>query len=378
MAFSEDDSRRLDLLQALRGLAVLAVMLHHTLFYPLRGFQYCFHLADGAFDGGWIGVDAFFCLSGFVMAWVHGDDIGIPERARSFAFKRFFRIYPPYLVFLLFTYLFLLVASRALGLPPLHSPLDLLGSLFLLPPYDHLVIGVAWTLTHEALFYALFCVAILAGPRLAKAGAVGWTLGIVLFARPIAHAAMSVESDSPFVSFVFNPVNLEFLGGIVAAACVRRWRGAPQAFAWAALALCATILGIGYAHGTWHNFRGIRLPPDLVEKVALTVAFSGLLFGLVRLELDRVLRAPAFLVALGTASYSVYLLHENVMRWIGYGTAALFPGLFSGAHPAAIQALLIGAFAATLGISLAYYRTVEKPLLKRCRDWLKAEEKRSA
>lgn len=72
-------------IEGLRGVAVLSVML--------------VHLGFGAFPGGWVGVDVFFVISGFLITRLVRDEIG----ARTFSFAGFYtrrarRLFPAFIV----------------------------------------------------------------------------------------------------------------------------------------------------------------------------------------------------------------------------------------------------------------------------------------
>lgn len=87
-------------LTGVRGLAALWVLFHHLVSqYPLSGVlpEWAEHVAKK----GWLGVDLFFLLSGFVISYVHQNDF--KERITSgelkrFAVLRFARVYPVHFV----------------------------------------------------------------------------------------------------------------------------------------------------------------------------------------------------------------------------------------------------------------------------------------
>jgi exopolysaccharide production protein ExoZ len=119
--------RRLQSIQVLRGLAVLAVVISH-----------CTNLRIGR-----AGVDLFFCISGFVMA---GQMARTPTQ---FALDRFTRIYPPFVA--------------ALGLFFVAHPMiphagPLMRSLLLVPDLRAIYLYPAWSLGYEAIFY-IACIA---------------------------------------------------------------------------------------------------------------------------------------------------------------------------------------------------------------------------
>ena len=113
---------QLDGLTGIRGVAAIWVALHHLQAYvpgprsplELPGIKQLSR-------DGWLAVDLFFVLSGFIMMHVHGDEFATVTfaRARRFVALRFARIYPVHFVVLLM-HLPLLLAAMSLGLS--YSP----------------------------------------------------------------------------------------------------------------------------------------------------------------------------------------------------------------------------------------------------------------
>lgn len=145
---------RLEILDALRGLAAVAVAL--------------FHFSNGwepnAFTTpcrwGWLGVEVFFVISGFIIPYslarsryVARNDYG------RFMLKRFIRLYPPYIASVVLVILlwhlsamspaFRGEVSYTVGGAALHTALlnDIIGVPWLQPVY--------WTLAIELQFYLL-------------------------------------------------------------------------------------------------------------------------------------------------------------------------------------------------------------------------------
>ena len=96
-------------LDAIRGLSALAIVIahlpdldHHVL-TPEDNFWYLYIRSIG-----WLGVDIFFVLSGFLisgMLFKNLDQNGHIQ-IRRFYYRRFFRIFPPLYVLILLTYTF--------------------------------------------------------------------------------------------------------------------------------------------------------------------------------------------------------------------------------------------------------------------------------
>src|ERR1700757_3534806 len=84
-------------LQAGRGIAALAVAIHHAAYATA---QFVAQLPDWlavVFHQGLLGVDFFFVLSGFIILNAHLDDAPTMAAFRSYVLKRIVRIYVPYL-----------------------------------------------------------------------------------------------------------------------------------------------------------------------------------------------------------------------------------------------------------------------------------------
>ena len=91
-------------LDGLRGLAILSVMVTH-----FDAARFDLPLVDRAMmmakSLGWVGVDLFFVLSGFLITGILLDTLGCANYWRSFSGRRALRIFPLYYTFLLFAWL---------------------------------------------------------------------------------------------------------------------------------------------------------------------------------------------------------------------------------------------------------------------------------
>lgn len=92
--------KKIPQLDALRGLAVLLVLLHNTNIYP------SWHLGFIS-DNGWMGVDLFFVLSGFLITGILLDTKQSAEYFKNFYARRCLRIWPLYYSALLFMFVIL-------------------------------------------------------------------------------------------------------------------------------------------------------------------------------------------------------------------------------------------------------------------------------
>jgi peptidoglycan/LPS O-acetylase OafA/YrhL len=93
-------------LDGVRGLAVLLVMAHHfALFGRIVPETKIERLYQSLALGGWIGVDLFFVLSGFLITGILYDAKGSNSYFRGFYARRVLRIFPLYYLTLLFVFL---------------------------------------------------------------------------------------------------------------------------------------------------------------------------------------------------------------------------------------------------------------------------------
>ncbi len=259
----------------MRGIAAVAV----ALCYAARHVDKAFGAAAATFpfQVGHAGVDLFFVISGFIILFVHRGDIGRPRRLPHYLGRRFTRVVPLYWV----------VLATAGGQPV--ALLRLALSATLLPTVAEPVMGIAWTLQYEAVFYAVFAVLIL--HRLA---------GLALLAAWlawIAAAACGFGADE-VPSALCGSYGLEFFMGMgVAQALHRGWAPPPRLAAGAGLLGGAGVLeGVGVLDGY-----------GALTRLAYGLPAALLVLGVAAADRAGGLTVPGWLRRIGGASYSIYL-----------------------------------------------------------------------
>ena len=132
-------------IQYLRGFAALYVVTYHA--------NSDFHFPILA--NGYLGVQLFFMISGFLMTFIHGQDRGLAAAA-NFVRKRLIRIYPAYMIaFVPVVLIFHFMPSK--GFAWHRDPVNIVRNFFLLHNPSQSILGVSWTLVYELMFYAIFC-----------------------------------------------------------------------------------------------------------------------------------------------------------------------------------------------------------------------------
>jgi peptidoglycan/LPS O-acetylase OafA/YrhL len=298
------NGKRLDAVDGLRALAVLAVVVHHA--------------GLNTFGLGTRGVDLFFVISGFCLSLptlsrMHAGEPFRFDIAR-FARGRVKRIAPPYYAAL---GLFGILSLTSFGVPTVASPPGqfewIQDAAFLTstaPSYN----ASFWTLGVEARWYLIFPVVLALYAR-SKLGFAAIALG--------AYALYAWQNA--LVDAGTLPC---FMLGIVAADVFVR--GHAKSFAFVVAAAVAIALAVVSGHGddpgnpAWH-----------VASFLVVVAGVG--------ALSRVmaLRPLAFF---GVASYSIYLVHQPILYWLA-----------SFGWPLALCAVC------SVIAGLAFWRTIELP-----------------
>ncbi len=271
-------------LQAGRCVAAMAVMVHHAAISIEAFVEVPPRIVRSIFEYGYLGVDFFFVLSGFI---IHYSMTVNPRGASEFAADRFFRIMIPYLpvgilVALVYTYVPRLSASE--------REWSWLSSLTLFPTSESPALSVAWTLQHEMLFYFLYAVLFFFN-RLFLGMAV-WFFGIIVF-----NTLFSVEAN--FSKILFSPLNLEFLAGLLAAIFVvskRRVNKPMVCLLSASLVLVFIFAGGGRSESYILGFGLAFLLPVVCE-----------------IELGKGLSVPKWFILGGAASYALYLTHNPLL-----------------------------------------------------------------
>ena len=138
---------RIKELDALRGIAALAVVLYH---FTTRYNQIFNKEFSVNFSFGWLGVPVFFILSGFVIYLT----INKCKNVKDFLKKRFFRLYPTYWICLFFTLIVQNISSFSVNNLTLSDVLinfTMFQELFNVNNLD----GAYWSLFPELIFYLI-------------------------------------------------------------------------------------------------------------------------------------------------------------------------------------------------------------------------------
>ncbi len=136
-------------IQVARAIAALGIVYFHSWVAITRFPQSTAYPIPGLSTYGWLSVDLFFAISGFVICLVLSRET---FDVRSFLIKRTFRLYPLWLVMLT---VFAMTAWLWRGFQPSETLEYFLYSATLLPTHGFPFYNVGWTLQHEIVFYLI-------------------------------------------------------------------------------------------------------------------------------------------------------------------------------------------------------------------------------
>ncbi|MDZ9009106.1 acyltransferase [Escherichia coli] len=335
-------------LQVFRGLAAVMVLLAHSNIMLNKT------LFSGAFIPGYIGVDFFFVLSGFIIMLTCKKHIGSGEIS-DYVRKRVLRVFPPYIIYTVLAYIVSYAYEQLTGTRLIYwiyvNAQNFLQSISLYPfsaDKSRLpILPVAWTLTHEMLFYALFAVLFY----------VKNTLGIIMIAAAwmlliLVAPAMDINGNNYLLDVFLSSRNLEFIIGCVMAYFASNY------VSWK-ISVAALICGLGMLVIAWSNTLSGYSITALSDWAVYGIPFALIIFGATRLERfihNKDGKAFRFLVYLGDASYSIYLVHFIVIM-VCKRTINDF-----GMEYGYVEFWLTSAIA--LVVSLAMYELIEEPMIR--------------
>ena len=310
----------------LRAIAAIAVVIYHAGgVVALEKYQGSTWTSE-FFRSLDTGVDIFFVISGFVISLPFF--LGKTPTIYKFFAGRVLRIYPMSIVTAA-----IFIVSGAIFFGRVPNVDVLLSSFLLIPSATDPVPLVLWTLKQELLFYAIFGLVFFRS-KLGLAIVCSWSI-----ASPFIDAG-----NSYILSWLFHPKNIEFCFGIAAAYLfVSHKMNASKSlfvacFGFVAFAVCGVLAKAGYLQST--------------SEVILLGSFGFMtLYGLACSGL----RLPRIVLFLGSASYSIYLIHFFALSAANKVLFRLTPGLPD------VLALVVITVAGVL-VGCVYYATFERPI----------------
>lgn len=298
-------------IDVLRGLAVLSVVFYHGMAYQAPHVAWGSRFADrlyGVTAWGWLGVNLFFVISGFLITGILDDTLRRENFYRRFYLRRALRILPAYLV--------VLVLAWATGfVTPNYMVVCLLflanmPGLFL--HHGYLFYGPFWSLAVEEQFYLVWPMLY---RRLRRRGMLLVSLGLLVVCpmlRALAFAHLLHTGDA--LSKMWMIADNLAIGAVLAV--LVRWPGVTlRQFAtlgWAQLLVGAAGLAVLFAA---HRMGALDVLRNSVGLSCFLLICGSAVVLMLCLFRER--RLPGWMVVLvffGDISYGLYLIHLLLLQ----------------------------------------------------------------
>ena len=335
------DFGRIATLDLLRLFAALAVVLFHYLF---RGAAADDYLASGFPEAapialyGYLGVDLFFLISGFVIAWSAEG-----RRWDLFAIARFARLYPGFLACMSVSFIMMLIAAS----PQFPTSLaQFAANLLLFSPAlgQPFMDGVYWSIVLEVVFYGWVTLALMLGifQKWKLQLVTGWLALCMLNEFVIGSGAARLLFLTEYGPF--------FAGGILIHHLYSNGRSPEGLLLLAAsFLLSCNMLLIGQAWMFAHYGIAVSTPALFVANLFM----YGILIASIHWRAF-VPSSPTILM-LGGLTYPLYLLHQH----IGYIAINRLAPLIGNWPAAGLVVLMM------LVLSWSVWRFIESPSRRR-------------
>ncbi len=351
-------------LDGVRGIAILTVLLSHFLMREYFSVERTFYIVQN----GWMGVDLFFVLSGFLITGILLDSREKPGYFSGFYRRRVLRIFPLYYFVVLVTFLTIVFIEKA---PERLHGYDSFVWYFTFTP--NIAMGLKndwlwhsqvfnlnhlWSLAVEEQFYIVWPLVVYFMPKKGLAVLTLILLAMGTWLRTMTDHSVGTEFSVAAYTLPYCRMDGLAAGAFVATALRLGWLQAlPYRFWIARIIFCWTgwqILQI-FLHGTQQIL--YTLSPIL---------FACLLF----LALNPDSRAATrrvcengFLQHMGKYSYGLYVFHhmfEYAWKW-GFGDWLLV----SGWNPVLAQGTyIVLAFGGTYLLARASWVLIERPFMR--------------
>jgi peptidoglycan/LPS O-acetylase OafA/YrhL len=236
---------------------------------------------------------------------------------------------------------------------------------FLFSSNDRLVIPISWTLLYEIIFYAVFAVLVVS-KRVGVTAIAAWFAFIVLSWGGPSHQLL-------------QPFNLLFIFGLVAAALrfklTKTSLPLTRAISAASFGLGALLfLGTALYYGTL-DLTGTEWPAHPVTIIGFGGATALLVLGSASPGVERFFEKRHLLGLIGTASYSIYLVHVWAEKTAFKLIKGIYPAIADGAGESQLVSDVLLVYVAVVAVlfGIVMHLKVERPLLSFLREKLNAK-----
>jgi peptidoglycan/LPS O-acetylase OafA/YrhL len=345
--------RELSALTGIRAVAALWVL--------------CFHLRDDLellipevyfpihvlFSHGYLGVDLFFILSGFILAYNYTDLFQRFSWAgyRFFLWRRFARIYPAHFASIMILVIYVFTWGHGFT-PHRYTPQGLVESLLMIHawtiPIPKVWNSPSWSISLEWLAYMFFPLLLILFTWLRRLGGIIVTIIMLFATMGVIFNVLDYPGTQAYGLF---RIIAEFSSGILICKLYRQEIGKNLPWDRIIAFLAILILFVGGITEVSFRISALYWVPLLMVLVIFGLAYSPP-------KLTKILGSPVALF-MGRASYSLYLTHMitvPVLRHITYSYEAAQADFL-------VRLMLIVAWVVViLLVAIVMYLIVEEPV----------------
>jgi peptidoglycan/LPS O-acetylase OafA/YrhL len=339
-------------LTGLRGVAALWVMMFHGAQFSATLDDKDRYISELIAGGGYLGVDVFFVLSGFILAHHYAASVRdwSFRRYGEFLMRRLARIYPVHIAALILLGALALL-QVVLDIPRIYtqdlSAYGLLRSLSLTNAWSIPALSTwnvaSWSVSAEWAAYLAFPMVVLVSIRLRSSAAVA---AICLLLTALA-LSIRLSEHSSGLAFGLHRIAAEFTGGVLLYSV---WKQATplghriaRKLSFTAVAVLIVSANLMDAHF------GTRSVMAFLPILAFLVVYG--------FAIDRTALSAPSMQYLGKLSYSIYLVHQTFM----YFARDVVSSLDRAHQPLAVMLGVLIAIILTILCAAWLFHSIEEP-----------------
>jgi peptidoglycan/LPS O-acetylase OafA/YrhL len=339
-------------IQILRGIAALGVVYFHC-------------VGEGGFSGfkktGAWGVDIFFIMSGFIIAYI------VSKNTKNFIIKRIFRVVPLYFI-ATFSIVFIAIIFPNLIHGTKISVEKIIKSILFIPYEDELkqnlpILGPGWTLNFEMFFYLImaFCVFFVKNKKY-----ISIICSVVLI---VCMFIFNIVKSESFILEYYRSYNgglfPEFIYGLLLHNfyCHLKSKQVPPCLLLIVRIICTGIIISSFVYLIASDVTGLYFSGNR----NLQKGIPALLLVIASLFLEKNINGKnivvQFFVLLGDASYVMYLFHYHIIAFL---SRVIFQSFIGNNNGIIVEILkLLFTIIVTVIICVYLYKLVDIPIQKK-------------
>jgi peptidoglycan/LPS O-acetylase OafA/YrhL len=372
-------------LDLIRAAAVLLVLAHHNPFLcPVETSSLLHGIEQAAAYGGWVGVDLFFVLSGYLVSGLLFAEYRQTGRIRvgRFLFRRGFKIYPSFWLMIIATLAGGLIFRLPPGMGSDHLVDRIIGDLLFLQNYVGDLWGHTWTLAVEEHFYFLLVFLFVISLESRRPGEFKFLIRVALGAIIVCPAIRCIREISMGHAYAYTGNYFSThtrIDSLMCGLCLRWWKEIrPDSFimwirrgSWGWLAASVVLLAPFFMVNphTTHWMMSVGLCVTAIGAVCLVLS-SHMWRETTWL---RIVATP--LLPIGRHSYSIYLWHMMIIYWLVAPAGDYLRTHWS--HTWWFAVLLLH-FGSTIGLGMMSGWIIEQPFLRLRDRWFRSPTRHEA